>query len=747
MRVAVEETETEDLFETLANESPVGLCIIQDGKFCYANPTFQHNTGYREDELLGRDSLEIVVPEDRKMVRENAIKMLKGELTSPDQFRVIHKDGSIHWVVKAVSSVQYHGRRATMGNFVDITAHKEAEEALQTEKNKLQSLVDALEYGLTIQDKDYNIIYQNTLVRGIFGDHLGEKCYRVYEGRDKLCDRCPVKKAFEDGKSHTSERRVVVPSGEVTFWENTANPVRDAGGSIVSCLELTRNITERKQAEEELKRRAQILDSATDAIFVHDNDDNFIYVNEAACRIHGYTREEFSKMKLPQLVDPERSRPLALDRQILLEKGHLVVESAHLRKDGSLMPLEVHARTLGSGKRKLFLIVARDITERKRMEEALRDSEEKLRKMFESVTEGISVIDLKGSITEVNQRAVEMHGFSSKDELRRKSAFELVAPCDHERIAADMKKAIKQGAIRGVEYTLLRADGSEFPGELSTSVLKDALDNVVGHITITRDITERKRAEEEREILLQDITKSNRRLEGANKELQDFVYVASHDLREPLRKISSFGTLIQDSLKGKLDEDQQENLGFMIDGARRMQDMIDALLSYSRLTTKAKPPQQVFLNEVIENLKKLELATLLDETRGTIHIPEPLPPVQADPFQMTQLFQNLIGNGLKFHQEGIPPEIIIRAHGVEHKMIRIEVEDNGIGIDERYHEQLFVMFKRLHSRAQYEGTGIGLAICKKIVERHGGNIGIKSTPGKGSTFWFTLPRGSYLKEN
>jgi len=506
MRLAVEGTETENLFATLANESPVGICIIQDGKFCYTNPTFQSNTGYGEDELLGRDSLELVVPEDRQMARENAIKMLKGELTLPHQFRVMHKDGGIHWVIESVASVQYRGRRAVLGNLLDIT-------------------------------------------------------------------------------------------------------------------------------------------------------------------------------------------------------------------------------------------------ERKRMEEALRDSEEKLRKMFESVTDGISVIDLKGNITEVNERAVEMHGFRSKDELRGKSAFELVAPRDHEKIAADMKKAIKQGTIRRTEYTLLRADGSEFPGELSTSVLKDASDNVVGHVTIVRDITERKRAEEERKALLQDIRKSNRRLEEANKELQDFVYVASHDLREPLRKISSFGTLLQDSLEGKLDEDQQENFEFMIDGARRMQDMIDALLTYSRLTTRAKPPQQVYLNEVIENLKKLELATLLDETRGTIHIPEPLPPVRADLSQMNQLFQNLIGNGLKFHQEGIPPEIIIRAHGVENKMIQIEVEDNGIGIDEKYHEQLFVMFKRLHSRAQYDGTGIGLAICKKIVERHGGNIGVKSTPGKGSIFWFTLPRGSYLKED
>jgi light-regulated signal transduction histidine kinase (bacteriophytochrome) len=266
-------------------------------------------------------------------------------------------------------------------------------------------------------------------------------------------------------------------------------------------------------------------------------------------------------------------------------------------------------------------------------------------------------------------------------------------------------------------------------------------------LTVIRDITERKRLEKEKEALLQDIKKSNQKLEEANKELQDFVYIASHDLREPLRKISSFGTLLQDSLKGRLNEDQQENFEFMIDGSRRMQDMIDALLTYSRLTTKAKPFEWVDLNKVIEDLKKLELATMLDETRGIIHVPKPLPSIQADPSQMHQLFQNLIGNGLKFHKEGIPPEIIIRAYEVENNMIRIEVEDNGIGIDEKYHGQLFTMFKRLHPREQYEGTGIGLASCKKIVERHGGNIGIKSTLGTGSTFWFTLPRERYLKED
>ncbi|TET39950.1 MAG: hypothetical protein E3J66_07525, partial [Dehalococcoidia bacterium] len=157
---------------------------------------------------------------------------------------------------------------------------------------------------------------------------------------------------------------------------------------------------------------------------------------------------------------------------------------------------------------------------------------------------------------------------------------------------------------------------------------------------------------------------------------------------------------------------------------------------------KAKPFEQVDLNEVIQDLKDLELATLLDETKGSIHVPEPLPPVYGDPYQMHQLLQNLIGNGLKFHQEGMPPKITVRASPMEDNMIRVEVQDNGIGIDVEYHEQIFTMFKRLHSREHYGGTGIGLAVCKKIVDRHGGDIGVDSAPGKGSTFWFTLPGGS-----
>ncbi len=617
----------EEVAQALLRNAGLGIYIVQQGNFQYVNPVFQNLTGYTEEELLGKYSLDLVYSEDREMVREKAIENLKSKNGSiPYEYRLVKKNDEILWVLEKVTSIKYGGKRATVGSFMDITARKELEEAIEHSEKRYRTVLDE------IGDAYFEVDLKGTFT--FVNDQMSQQ-HLQYSKEELLGMNYKTFTAEEDIKNvyeaynqvyRTGEPRLSIghrfirKDGTGGFSDVSVSPLKNAKGEIIGFRGISRDITPSKRLEEELRVRAQLLDSVTDSVLVHDFEGNFVYVNEMACRIHGYSREEFMKMKLHQVIAPDRVSRLDSDFQEMLEKGQVIFESVHLRKDGSIMPAEVHGRTIESGGRKLIL-------------------------------------------------------------------------------------------------------------------------------TVVRDITERKRLEKEREALLQEMRKINQKLEEANKGLQDFVYIASHDLREPLRKISSFGTLLQDSLKGKLSDDQQENLEFMIDGTRRMQDMIDALLTYSRLTTKAKSLEWVDLNKVIEDLKKLDLATMLDETRGTIHVPEPLPSVQADLSQMHQLFQNLIGNGLKFHKKEMPPEIIIRAYEAENNMIRIEVEDNGIGINEKYHSQLFTMFKRLNSREQYEGTGIGLASCKKIVERHGGNIGIKSTLGKGSTFWFTLPRESYLKES
>jgi signal transduction histidine kinase len=229
------------------------------------------------------------------------------------------------------------------------------------------------------------------------------------------------------------------------------------------------------------------------------------------------------------------------------------------------------------------------------------------------------------------------------------------------------------------------------------------------------------------------------RLNEANHDLKDFVYIASHDLREPLRKISSFGGVLEEALKDKLSEDDKENLKFMIDGADRMTKMIEALLVYARVSKDKPVFEAVDLNEVINQLKQVEIASILEETCCTVEVPESMPKVWAESAQLRELLQNLITNGIKYRHKGVQPQITIRAKNIDNDTIKVEITDNGIGIKEEYHREIFKMFRRLHSRQEYEGTGIGLAVCKKIVERFNGEIGVESKYGGGSTFWFTIP--------
>ena len=380
----------------------------------------------------------------------------------------------------------------------------------------------------------------------------------------------------------------------------------------------------------------------------------------------------------------------------------------------------------------------REIAERKRAEEALLEIEEFNSSILNNSPNPMLVIDPDTSVRYANPALEKVTGFASAEIIGRKAPYPWWPEETVHQTSGELLKAMQEGLQR-FEKLLQKKNGEHFWVEItSATVRKEEEFNY--YLSNWVDITERKRAEDEKEILIRRLEATNQKLAESNKELQDFVYVASHDLREPLRKISTFGRLLQETLAGRLDEDQQENFEFMIDGANRMQEMVDAILSYSRVITKAKPSEVVDLNRIIDDLEGLELSDRLEETAGTITVPEPLPPVYADPSQVRQLFQNMIVNGLKYHRQGKPPEVTIRASETD-DMVRAEVSDNGIGIAGDYYDDVFTMFRRLNPRKDYEGTGIGLTVCKRIVKRHGGEIWISSTPGEGSTFYFTLPKG------
>ena len=285
-------------------------------------------------------------------------------------------------------------------------------------------------------------------------------------------------------------------------------------------------------------------------------------------------------------------------------------------------------------------------------------------------------------------------------------------------------RVMRNGTSRG-ELKLLHKSGEERWWFVAAVKLSET--RVLGY---TNDITERKRAEEKLKLTLDDLGRSN-------EELEQFAYVASHDLQEPLRMVSSYTQLLARRYQGQLDAKANEFIAYAVDGANRMQGLINDLLAYSRVGTRGKAIEPTDCTAVLDQaLANLKAAI---EKSGAVVTHDPLPTVMADNLQLIQLLQNLIGNAIKFHVEK-PPCIHVSAEQKGNEWV-FSVRDNGIGIDPQYAERIFIIFQRLHTREEYPGTGIGLAICKKIVERGGGRIWVESELGKGSTFYFTIPIG------
>ncbi|MFC2024036.1 ATP-binding protein [Chloroflexota bacterium] len=379
-----------------------------------------------------------------------------------------------------------------------------------------------------------------------------------------------------------------------------------------------------------------------------------------------------------------------------------------------------------------------DITQLIEAEKLKNRTEELTHDLCEYISDMVHCTSPDGTILYTNRIWQESTGYRP-DEVSNRSLSDIV-PLDYKDYwlgALNQVMSSEQTCDIDSELIHNRAGVIHVKGTASCKFV----DNKPAYIRwILRDVTKSKEQHEESEAELNQANEIRKKLEESKKEFEEFIHVASHDLREPLRKISSFGALLQESTINGLDNDQCENLSFMIDGALRMQSMIDDLLAYSRINTRTMPFQPVDLNEVVENLRNFEIATTLEEASGELFVPNPLLTVFGDLPQIHQLLQNLIINGLKFHKKEIPPEVTISSCLLPKNMVRISVQDNGIGVDPKHYEQIFVMFKRLHDVKSYNGTGIGLSICKKIVKRHGGKIGVNSKPGNGTVFWFTLPR-------
>jgi PAS domain S-box-containing protein len=356
-----------------------------------------------------------------------------------------------------------------------------------------------------------------------------------------------------------------------------------------------------------------------------------------------------------------------------------------------------------------------------------RKSEERYRNLVEFLPKMLGV-HIRQKWVYMNPAGVRLLGAKSEGELLGKEIQEIVAPEFQDIVSSRLEQVQKEGlSAPEIEEQFIRLDGARV--DVSVSAVPIDYRGEPGIIVFAEDISARKKAEEE-------LRRYHDELERSNAELQQFAYVASHDLQEPLRMVSSYMGLIEGRYKGRLDADADDFIGYAVDGAKRMRMLINDLLEYSRVGTHGKTfgpvDCETLLNRVLDHVQ------LLIEDSGATITHDPLPTVIGDGAQLMRLFQNLINNSLKFKKDA-PPLIHVSAEPCDRNWL-FSVHDNGIGIDPQYADRIFVIFQRLHDREEYPGTGIGLAICKKIVERHGGHIRVQSEQGNGATFFFTIPR-------
>ena len=708
------------------------------------------------EELAGMSATALVADRDRSRI---AIYM--GKALSDDggdgtvDYTLVDRHGT-EMVVESNIQVLHDSAGEVTGLIItarDVTDSRRRQAILLQAEDKMRTTIASIDDGVTMIDTFGNITDVNEAGARMLGyssneDLIGKPFINYIEERDQGSVAEEMAQAVSEGRAmSTLEYTLVTVDGRELEAESSSAALYDSQGDLTGFVSVSRDVTQRKAMQEELEESSEklltVIESIGDMLFITDQELNLVNVNQVAARMLGFDdKEQLSGTNIIDAVaDKDRNRfavdmGKALTNKFIKDVQGYTLVTTH----GGEFDVEANTEILldSAGMSAGLVITARDVTERKLMQEALRLSEEKLRTMFESMRDGIVLTDVAGIIIEVNEAAIRMHGHTDKSAMVGRHGIELVAERDHDRVLESAAKQTKGESPKELSetHTLVRADGTEFESESSRSVLRDSAGKVVGFIAAERDVTERKLMQEKLQNALEELKRSN-------TELQQFAYVASHDMQEPLRMVSSYLTLLARRYKGKLESDGDEFIEFAVDGANRMQGLIEALLLYSRVNTRGQPPEPTECEDVLkQTLNNLQVA-IEEKDAEVTH--DPLPGIMADRIQMVQLFQNLIGNGIKFQAEGQRPHVHVSAEDAEDDWL-FSFRDNGIGIDPQFNERIFTIFQRLQARGEYPGTGIGLSVCKRIVERHGGRIWVESEAGKGATFKFTLPKSPEVSE-
>jgi two-component system, chemotaxis family, sensor kinase Cph1 len=512
--------------------------------------------------------------------------------------------------------------------------------------------------------------------------------------------------------------------------------VRQAGDRVWSAVRRARAEDAMRASEARLRLA---LESAEIGIWDRDVATDLVTVSPQFLGRYGLEGEVVtSYASWERLIHPDDRERVEAGRRATIETGApLDLEFRVALPSGERIWVQFKGRGVPDGRGALTRVmgVLIDVTARKEAERALaryaddlRASQDQLRDVIDATGAGYFFISLQEGQSTLSRRGAELLGFETQE---MPSLPEIVSeaqarmhPNDLNRVISSFLMFVETESERNeMEFRVRAPDGGwRWVQAISTSAERDEAGHVVALAGFLFDIDEKRKAEEA--------------LRRSNKELQQFAYVASHDLQEPLRSVISFSQLLEKRYTGRLDQDADEFIGFIVEGGLRMQALIQDLLQFSRVEMTAKPLEPTDVAAVVAAVVR-SMETPLQEAGASVTVGH-TPMVKADAAQLEQVFTNLLGNAIKYRREGVLPEIRIEGRRAG-PMVEITVADNGIGIEAEYFDRIFEMFRRLHTHDEYEGTGIGLAVVKRIVERHGGTVRVESTPGEGSTFSFTLP--------
>jgi PAS domain S-box-containing protein len=657
-----------------------------------------------------------------------AIALKGGEVPTGIECIAERPDGTRFWFTPYPAVLRDAERRIIGGInlLVDITARKNAH---MEASEQFRAIVEMTPECVKIVAPDGTLLFMNPpglkMVEASSAEALtGKNIDNVIAPEDRERFR-EFNEMICGGKKGSLQFEIVGLKGERHQMETHAVPLRHTDGTTVH-LAVTHDITERKRAERAALLLSAIVDSSDDAIISKTLDGVITSWNKSAERLFGYTADEAIGQTVAKLLIPEDRQEEEPNILARLSKGERVdhFETVRRRKDGSLIDISLtispvkNAQGVITGASK----IARDITETRLIQMKLMESEARFRQLADSMPQIVWTARADGRVDYYNERWYEFTGFS-RVVFGAESWERILHPDDLEKDHETWYAAVHSGRPYNIEYRFWDRRENRWRWFMGRALpARDAAEKILKWFGTCTDIDEQKRVEDQ--------------LRRANADLEQFAFSASHDLQEPLRSIKIYSELLRKRYSDKLDGDALKFMEFLCNGATRMETLVRDLLTYTQATAFDEPAEAVDANGAL----KAALANLSDAiaNSGAEITSDPLPSVRVNGTHLQQLFQNLIGNAIKYRSPERPPAVRLEAKQQNGYWV-FSIADNGIGIDPNYKENIFGLFKRLHSSDEYSGTGIGLAICQRIVDRYHGRIWVESEPGRGSTFLFILP--------